>query len=533
VNCHRSKQATGCVSQNTITLAIAIKQAPAWLAATAFAIGAAWSCNEAARAEQGYKFRGITAPQVKSPPLANQLKQKLLLLQEQFENRSIRAPLSSALEQSLLNNPELAQAFAQIQQSQWNLIAVRRQWYPTISATAAGPAGGIWGYQGSRTVNSLTSLGDSSTETRTENRAVFAPALSLGWTFFDPSRGPDINAASENLRSQELLFNVSARNLVLQTQLAYFTLQEQLQLLKSYEQILQATTQQANQTEALFNSGNASIADVEQIRTQQYQTLSLLISSYLGVIDSSASLAKAMALPPGQLVLPDDNLDRYGQWDVALNTTIQQAQDLREEIQASLAQASSAKWRASALFNRYWPRFAVAANGTYVDVYSRSGVNGSSNLDFLQSSAWNGGVGIGFNWAIFDGGIAAAQAMANKAAARELSDQAGVQRLQVTEEVEQSYASYETSRLSLLSSREQAVSARKAAEAVRERFNVGYADTTSVVQTLNQAISAANAYARSQREYNSAVARLYRSSAQWPDKTQSLRDRRVLELQRR
>jgi len=531
--CHFANQASGRVSSNTISFAIALKQVPTSLTAALFAIGVVGSWNETARAGQGYQFRGAQAPQVKPLPLVNQLTQKLSLLEEQFRRRSIRVTLSSALEQSLLSNPELAQSYSQIQQSQWNLIAVRRQWYPTISASAVGPAGGVWGYQGSQTVNSISTFGNSSTEIRTENRDVFAPALTLGWTFFDPSRGPDINAASDNLRSQELLFNVSARNLVLQTQLAYFALQEQLQLVKSYEQILQATTQQVRQTEALFNSGNASIADVEQIRTQQLQTLSLVISSYLGVIDGSASLAKAMALSPGQLVLPEDNLDQYGQWVVTLNETIQQAQALREEIQSSLAQASSAKWRASSLFNRYWPRFSLAANGTYVDTNSRSGLNNSSNLDFLQSSAWTGGVGIGFNWVIFDGGIAAAQAMANKAASRELSDQAALQRLQVSAEVEQSYASYETSRISLLSSREQAVSARKAAEAIRERYNVGYADTTSVVQTLNQAISAANSYAKSQREYNSAVARLYRSSAQWPDKTQSLRDRRVLELKSR
>ena len=398
------------MSSNTISLAIALKQVPTSLTAALFAIGVVGSWNEAARAGQVYQFRGAQAPQVKPLPLVNQLTQKLSLLQDQFRRRSIRVTLSSALEQSLLSNPELAQSYSQIQQSQWNLIAVRRQWYPTISASAVGPAGGVWGYQGSQTVNSISTFGNSSTEIRTENRDVFAPALTLGWTFFDPSRGPDINAASDNLRSQELLFNVSARNLVLQTQLAYFTLQEQLQLVKSYEQILQATTQQVRQTEALFNSGNASIADVEQIRTQQFQTLSLVISSYLGVIDGSASLAKAMALPPGQLVLPEDNLDQYGQWVVTLNETIQQAQALREEIQSSLAQASSAKWRASSLFNRYWPRFSLAANGTYVDTNSRSGLNSSSNLDFLQSSAWTGGVGIGFNWAIFDGGIAAAQA---------------------------------------------------------------------------------------------------------------------------
>jgi len=54
-----------------------------------------------------------------------------------------------------------------------------------------------------------------------------------------------------------------------------------------------------------------------------------------------------------------------------------------------------------------------------------------------------------------------------------------------------------------------------------------------VVQTLNQAITAANAYARSQREYNSSVARLYRASAQWPGDSQALLDRRIKELKKR
>lgn len=142
-------------------------------------------------------------------------------------------------------------------------------------------------------------------------------------------------------------------------------------------------------------------------------------------------------------------------------------------------------------------------------------------------------MGLGFNWLIFDGGIAAAEAQANKALERQLSDQAAVRRLQISQEVERGYASYEVSRLALLSSRDQAESARKAVVAVRERFNVGYADTTSVVQTLNQAIGAANAYSQAQRNYNSAVASLFRASAQWPQNTLTLRDQRVHELKQR
>lgn len=500
-----------------------------------FSTGLSSNASAVSSARGGYRFRGVQAPQVKSSPLAGELQQQLKQLREQWRERSVRVTLTAAIDQSLLHNPELAQAYAQIQQGQWNLIAVRRQWYPSLTALSGAPAGGLWAYRS--TTTDSTRANSAGTVKRNDSTSVdgFVPVLRFDWTFFDPSRGPQINAASENLRSQELLFNVAARNLVLQTQLAYFNLQEQEQLISSYEEILAATTNQVEQAEALFNAGNASLADVEQIRTQQYQTLSLLIATYLSVIDASASLAKAMALPPGQLVLPEDQLDLYGQWDLPLNDTIQQAQTLREEIQSSLAQSSSASWRASALLNRYWPRFSLVANGSYAysDTDIRNRQSGLSQSESLRTSSWDGAVGVGFNWTLFDGGIAAAEAQANRALQRQFSDQAAVQRLQISEEVEQSYAAYQTSRLALLSSQAQAESARQAAISVRERFNVGYADTTSVVQTLNQAITAANAYARSQREYNSAVASLYRVSAQWPDNTLALRDQRVNQLKQR
>lgn len=486
----------------------------------------------ASPAPKGYTFGGKQAPVVKPNPLAGKLEQQLRQLREQWRGRSVRVTAAAAVEQSLLNNPELAESYSRIQQGQWNLIAVRRQWFPTLSAYSSGPAGSLLGYRSTSTDASRSTSGTTVNSIETRNTTGFVPVLSLGWTFFDPSRGPQINAASDSLRSEELLFNVAARNLVLQTQLAYFNLQEQEQLVKSYDEILEATNSQVQESEALFNAGNASLADVEQIRTQQYQTLNLLIAAYLAMIDASSALARAMALPPGKLALPEGPMDLYGQWNLSLDATIQQAQALREEIQSSLAQASSASWRASALLNRYWPRVSFLANGSYAYNNTDNRFQQGNNLssESMRSSNWDGAIGLGFNWSIFDGGIAAAEAQANKALQRQLINQAAIQRLQISQEVEKNYASYETSRLAMQSSHEQADSARKAAMAIRARLRVGYTDTTSVVQILNQAITAANDYARSRSEYNIAVARLYRASAQWPDNTLALRDQRVKEL---
>ena len=45
--------------------------------------------------------------------------------------------------------------------------------------------------------------------------AVLQPGATASWSFIDPTRQPNINSASEALRQQKLLFDDSARNLIL------------------------------------------------------------------------------------------------------------------------------------------------------------------------------------------------------------------------------------------------------------------------------------------------------------------------------
>lgn len=459
--------------------------------------------------------RGIRPPQLKSNPLAAQLQSQLDGLRQKLSSRARRTNLQEAVEQTLLHNPILAQSYSQIQQQQWNLIAVRRQWYPQLQASSAGTS--LFGYRGSTSKFVNSNEPGFQPNTSFTNQVDAGPAMQLSWTFFDPTRGPSINAASESLKAQRLLFDVSARDLVLEAQLAYFALQEQEKLIVDYELILNSTTQQMNRTEALFNAGSASIGDVEQIRTQQLQNLSTVIDTYRQLVDAAARLAQAMALPLGALVLSQDKLALVGRWTLSESETLMQAEQLREEIKASLALASSSGWRANALFNRYWPSFSTQASGSFLNTNYAGGYPGSAVTINSQSAQWNGAFGLGFTWTIFDGGINAAQAEANQAQVRQFTDQASVQRLAVAREVERSYSNYEASILILASTKEQLQSAQTAAEAVRERFSIGFSDMTSVVQTYNQAILAASAYARSIREYNTAVASLYRYSASWPD----------------
>jgi outer membrane protein TolC len=451
--------------------------------------------------------------------IANQLQTRLRALKAELEARSHPTTLQQAIEAALLNNPELAVAYARIQNSQWTLIAVRRQWYPTLRADSINLP--------RHTFSTITAGGPGIRNTTTfTNGTATGASLTASWTFFDPSRGPAINAAGDTLRQQQLLFDVSARDLVLLVQQTYFRLQEQKQLISSYEEILTNTERQVQLVEAKFNAGLVNISDVEQIRTTQYSILSTLIETTNQLLTNAAQLAETMALPPGGLAMPADQLQVVGSWSESLPATIEQALRLREEIQASLAAASSASWTATKLFNTYWPKFSLGASGNVVSTNSTEGYPAYTSVD-SNSLNWSGGVGVGFNWQLFDGGINAANAMASQAQSQLNLQQAAKQRLQVTREVEGAYSAYLTSQLGLQSSSAQAQSARQAVLAAQARFSVGFTDMATVVQTLNQAISAAYNYSSALRTYNTAVAGLYRYSASWPEGSQPLLNQRT------
>lgn len=461
------------------------------------------------------------------------LQRQLDRLKQDLLSRSVSINLQQAVEQSLTNNPTLAEQYSQIQNEQWNLIAVRRSWYPKLLVT--GPAGGnIMSFQSVSNKNSTYTskiLESKSRKLNFTNTINTAPnTINLNWTFFDPSRGPSINASSENLRAQQLLFDVAARDLVLETQLAYFALQEKQELVKNYEQVLNSITKAVNQTEALFIAGNLSITEVEQIRTQQFQQLTLLTETYRQLVSAAAKLSEAMALPVGSLVTTQDNLALIGKWSLSEAETLQQAEQLREEIQASLATASSFGWQARGLFNSYWPSFSTFASGTFSHTDIAGGKPGSERITNTQAHQWSGAVGIGFSWSIFDGGIKAAEAQAKQAKENQFTNKAARQRLSVAREVESAYANYQVTQLGLVSAKQQIKSAQKASEAVGERFKVGYSEITTVIQTYRQYQQAAAAFSSSIREFNNSVASLYRYSASWPDGALPLLQKRVQSL---
>ena len=101
----------------------------------------------------------------------------------------------------------------------------------------------------------------------------------------------------------------------------------------------------------------------------------------------------------------------------------------------------------------YLPVVQLTANGSldFSNGYSHVPIDQSPGTALTENKTWTGSAGIGFTWSIFDGGISAANAQSSYAQSRQNIADAEDQRLSVVNQVESSFASMKTSKVSISS----------------------------------------------------------------------------------
>jgi outer membrane protein TolC len=445
------------------------------------------------------------------------LLQRLRLYRDGLEKASRRLKLAEAIAIGLRENPSLREAHAAIQESDWTLVAIQRESWPSLRGGTSAP--GVLGWTWATTSERIrAATGWNETLTLKTGQASL-PSLNLNWQFFDPSRNSNIQASRSEIAARRFLFLVDARTLVMQIQQAYYALQEQYQLEQSYRQLEQ-------QVSRLADAGIIRTDDpgqLDQLLTQRLGLLIKRISTHQRVIQAAAALAQSLGLPPGQLALPADPLSQEGVWEQPLALSLEQALRQREEIQANLATATADGWSARARQRRYLPRLSLAGQLSNPTQISTSGplLNAAQQTDSVNQS-FQTQVGIGFDWTLFDGGILAAEAEALRSRSKQGLAKADLERLRVTRQVQDNQAELINSLILIEAGADQLSVAGQSFRAAGREYLNGRGDATRVVQASNAYRDAFETYFASLRQHNSAVAALYRHVARWPEGTQDL-----------
>jgi outer membrane protein TolC len=481
-----------------------------------------------------------TNPSEKSTSLQNteldsdQLVKKLEQLQSEVKTKSIAVSIEDAIALGIKNNPELEIAFQDIQSLEWQLISAQRKWYPTLNLYGGQP---FSGYQWSTFVQNYapmpTDLGaekgtNSKQKKRSKTYTTQANA-SARWNFFDLSRQADINAAAESLKKQKLLFNVTARSLVLEIQKNYYALQSSAQLINSFNTIYAINKQRLRELSERQSIGMVTVLDVEQTKSQLFLDLNELIKYTESYIAQAGRLAEKLALSPGRLAVPNEEAKPQGIWAQDLEQTIEEALRQREEIPAAIANAEAQEWQGIAALRKYLPVFSLQATGRLTGINGYTNIPANTNISnqTKDTQQWDASIGIGFEWPLFDGGQNAARAQSQFALSKKFLATASKTKLQVTQEVQTSYSEMQTARIGMASAEQAYRSAEIAQEAARARFDIGVGDIVGVVQAIGLLSRAATQKSQSILQYNTAIAELYRYSANWPMDSENNVDQRI------
>lgn len=428
-----------------------------------------------------------------------------------LERSAQRLSLPQALEIGLRDSPALRKAYADIDGADWNRTAIQREWWPTLVVGNDDP--GLLGWSTTRTREQVrTSRGWSETLTIEGGQAA-VPNITLAWTFYDPTRAPRDAAAAARLRARRLLFKVEVRDQILAIEQSYIALQETYALEQSYRTLYLTIADLVKATDHQRGDDGAR----DQLITEQLALLIQRIRTHEQVIVAANGLAETLALPPGQLVMPSDPLTVRGQWPTPLQTTIEQALQLREEIQASLALAGSDRWTARARERQRLPILSLEGEVSGSNqASSTASLVGPGRGQRLYGQEIETQVGLGVNWIIFDGGILAAEAAALRSQARRNLAQADLDRLTITRQVQNSHAALINSLVLLEAAEDERRVARQALAAASRDYRNGNGDATRVVQASRALRDATESAVGAIRKHNRAIAALMRYAARWP-----------------
>ena len=157
-------------------------------------------------------------------------------LGDRLEQNARRLTLQEAVVLGLQRQPRLARDYDQLQALQWQGIAIRREWSPSLLADNDDP--GLVGWRRVRERDSSNDTLDGISLTNNLRSSAYSvPRLTLDWTFFDPSRTPRLRSNLAAQQAQELLFDITARDLILDIQTRYYALQRLQELEQAYRRL--------------------------------------------------------------------------------------------------------------------------------------------------------------------------------------------------------------------------------------------------------------------------------------------------------
>ena len=432
--------------------------------------------------------------------------------------------LEQALAIAFANSASLQAQREQVAAALARFQASMGSYWPTISAFANG------GYEGSRSTttsntpndnlgfgplfapNGLLTPGPNGTSIPTagpfyvpKGGSVAATSgewgleggLQLNYALLDFARTPTVRAARASLEQQRNSYANQLRSLQLQVSEAYYSLQQDEQLVRVYDANLRNDMIILQDTLDLKQAGLVPRLDVLRRRAIQATDEETLIQALADRAVARRQLAVTLNLPPQVTPNASDPIVVQPRWPLDLEASLLAAYRGNPELEAILATRTALAQQSQATASGLLPRLSLfaSAGGTSAQTslgdftLGGGGCCGSTALPLSTSSGWDWSVGLSFTWLLFDAGTTAGQARALTKQAAATAQQYAASRNDIRLRLEQAFFNHEASLAKLSSARRGVAAALEAFRDVRLRYLTGLDSELNLSNTQDRLIN--------------------------------------------
>ena len=410
--------------------------------------------------------------------------------------------LEEAIQLAEFNSPKLKAAGSQVDQAKSSLRAAVAAWYPTVDLSATGLPEYFESYSYRNP--------DFGPDTYSRQRAVNG-VLSVSWDLINPARVPQIALARDRYERASDSYLIALRDLRLEAQTAYFSLQRADEGVRIGQDSVKASLVSYRDARARFNAGVSTKLEVLEAETQLARDRNILTTNLRLQDEQRHLLARVLDLPQNVIPTAATPSRPLGLWEPSLQESIVAAYNYREELDQLTLDISINNSQANASLAAVQPVLSFVNSTT---AYRSEGQSAKTSLSEIDMRDFTYGVqnstALTASWRLFDGGRARAEYERSKQVAKQKRFDFANLRNKIRFEVEQSFFGLRAAIQSIDTTASEVLASRESLRLSQLRVQAGVGVQREVVNTQRDLTQAELKYASAVNDYNINLAQLQR-----------------------
>ena len=420
--------------------------------------------------------------------------------------------LEEALQLAEFNSPTLKAASSEVDQAKSSLRAAVAAWYPTVDLSSSA----LPEYFASYSYRNPDFVPDGLDGTTQPNELYGSEwrlngRLRVSWDLINPARVPEIASARDRFERARQSYLIALRDLRLQTETAYFDLQQADEGVRIGQAGVRASLVSLRDARARFNAGVNTKLEVLEAETQLARDRNLLATNLGQQELGRRNLAVLLDLPQDVTPTSASPARPLGLWQPSLQDSIVAAFNYREELDQLILDVSINNSQANASLAAVQPVLSFVNSTTASRTQGQTNQPSTTSIDQGDFSyGVDNSSALTATWRLFDGGRARARYRRSKQAAEESRFNFARTRDQIRLEVEQSFFGLRTAVQSIDTTASEVLSSRESLRLAQLRVQAGVTTQREVVNTQRDLTQAELKYARAIRDYNTNLSQLRR-----------------------